>query len=121
MIRFPEEWRVLSQPWVRSELMEFLKSAMDTTQTEDRDELRALVHFIFDGHDFTPDAANLVGVVLFDIQEAELVNSFINAFDRGIGPGDAWPEHVGNLEEICRTAKVALGALMLRGTATFSP
>ena len=121
MVTFPDEWRALSQPHVRSELIKFLKSAMDPSHSSDRSELEALVHFIFDDHDFAPDAKVLIGLVLFDSSEAELINPFVNALDHAIGPGKSWPRNIANVSDVCTAAEAAHRTLTRRGEAKFWP
>jgi hypothetical protein len=117
MVTYPDEWRTLSQPHVRSELIEYLKSTAGPNPFADRSELEFLVHFIFDDHDFAPDAKALIGIVLFDASESESINSFVNALNRAIGPGKDWPRGPVNDLDVRTTAEAALRVLLRRGEA----
>jgi hypothetical protein len=117
---FPEEWKSISRPHVRAELMAFLASASQD-QRGDRAELEFLVHFIFDDHDFER-ASELVGDVLIDASEIEPVQLFVRVLDAAIGPRQKPLSAVSNQEllAINDAAGAALQKLMHNGLATFS-
>jgi hypothetical protein len=116
MASYPDSWSSLHFPNVRWELLEYLKDATDPKMLEDRHELKFLVHFIFDDHDFGPDANAMIGYALLDSEEAGLLNVFVRSLDTMIGPaGKPYPASFPNVPEVCAKAEAALHLLVSRG------
>jgi hypothetical protein len=82
--KYPAGWSSLQYPWQRAELMAFLAEAQKRSGHQDTAEVKFLVHFIFDDHDFKPTSQQL-GLTLLDSDEVEAVAAFVAALDSAAG------------------------------------
>jgi uncharacterized protein Usg len=119
---YPPGWCVLQWSQVRAELIEYLKSALSFEAEIADGEMAALVHFIFDDHDFADDLPGILGFVLFDEKEIEAVQNFVGCLDRAIGPREKKLSDVtkSDWEPVAEAARQALDQLLVHGQRTFS-
>lgn len=82
--RYPESWGDLQFFWRRAELLSFLKDCRDRTHYETEDEINFDVHFFFDDHDFADDPEGLIGYILFDDKEVDLIKAFVSEYGKVI-------------------------------------
>jgi hypothetical protein len=101
-------------------LLAFLGDAQRRSAHEDAAEMKFLVRFIFDDHDFGP-ASQQLGLTLLDSAEVEAVANFVAALDAAIGPrqsplseitGDQW-------RPVSETAARARSCLVKQGESWF--
>jgi hypothetical protein len=83
--KYPPAWSDLKYPWQRAELFAFLADAQNPSLYEDTSEVKFLMNFIFDDHDFKP-AARQLGWMLLDRDEVEAIAAFVAVFDAALGP-----------------------------------
>jgi hypothetical protein len=76
----------LKHPWQRAELAEYLKNAANAAAFESLGEVNFIVHVFFDDHDLWPDASKEIGWMLLDSSEAAIINTFVKALEKAIGP-----------------------------------
>jgi hypothetical protein len=88
-ISFPNRWSTLEQPHVRHELISFLALVSAAAGQLSAAQADALVHFIFDDHDFGERMEAQVGVTLLDQDEASAVEEFVSCLDKAVGVGRA--------------------------------
>lgn len=120
-IRYPDSWGQLTNPQARLELLEYLKEAGDPLGFRDQGAVEALVHFVFDDHDFFPDPVAELGVVLVDAKEARALSSFVGALDTAIGPRSRPLAAVDaqKWEQVARSAQAAHATLIEQGCPVF--
>lgn len=82
--KYPPAWSELKYPWQRAELLAFLAYAQKPSLYEDTSEVKFLMNFIFDDHDFKP-AAQQLGWMLLDHDEVEAIAAFVTVFDAALG------------------------------------
>jgi len=103
---------MLTNPRLRTELIEYLREASSAELHWDSDALNFLVHFIFDDNDF-PDSRSLVGDVFETFAEGIAVEAFVSALSKAIGPGPAWRPAAtvdwSPVQQAALTARAALG------------
>lgn len=132
-IRFPDSWQLLSLPYIRAELIEFLKelgsseyqkkhwpsSAPPTEQVEGID---SIFHFFFDDNDFS-DASSHIGFTLINAEEAKQVAAVTAELDRifkdiGDAPSEAYMAH-RHWPKVLEAAASALSCLLKNGAPVF--
>jgi len=83
--KYPPQWSGLQYPWQRAELLLYLADAQKPSLYQDTSEVKFLMNFIFDDHDFKSTSQEL-GLTLLDQEEVEAVAAFVAAFESALGP-----------------------------------
>jgi hypothetical protein len=84
--KYPASWSNLQYPAQRAELLALLAEAQKRSGHEDTAEMKFLMKFVFDDHDFKPASLQL-GLMLLDREEADAVAAFVAALDSATGLG----------------------------------
>jgi hypothetical protein len=101
-------------------LLAFLADAQNRLGYQDTEEVKFLMKFILDDHDFKP-ASKQLGLTLLDHEEVEAVASFVAAFDSALGPREKSLSDI-TAEEwlvVAATAARARECLIKRGDSWF--
>lgn len=120
--QYPKQWAVLKYPGQRADLLDHLKTAENPSLFSDSTELEFLVHFVFDDHDFRP-AATQRGLTLLNDSEEEVIQAFVAALDRAIGPRTKALTDVSELDwrPVAEAARLARAELLKRGEPWSEP
>ncbi len=114
--KYPPAWSDLKYPWQRAELLAFLAGAQNPSLYEDTPEVKFLMNFIFDDHDFKP-AAQQLGRMLLDRDEVEAIGAFVALFDAALGPREKSLSAItaGEWEPVATAAARARECLLRHG------
>lgn len=117
---YPSSWSSLKYPWQRAELLAFLAEAQTASGYQDTAEVKFLVNFIFDDHDFKPTSQQL-GLTLLDREEVEAVAAFVVALDSALGSRQKSLSEIAADEwaPVAETAARARARLLKRGESWF--
>lgn len=118
--KYPPAWSDLKYPWQRAELLAYLADAQNASLYEDTSEVKLLMHFIFEDHDFKP-AAQQLGWMLLDRDEVDAMAAFVTAFEAALGPRQKSLSAIaaGEWEPVATAAAHARECLLKRGDAWF--
>ena len=118
--KYPRGWSGLQYPWQRAELLAFLADAQKRSGHQDTAEVKFLLNFIFDDHDFKP-ASQQLGLTLLDRGEVEVVGAFVAALDAAAGPREKSLSEITAEEwmPVAQTAARARACLLKQGELWF--
>lgn len=118
--KYPPSWSGLRRPWQRAELLAFLADAQRRSGYQDTAEVKLLVNFIFDDHDFNP-ASHQLGLTLLDREEVETVAAFVAALDSAVGPRQKLLSEIAAEDwlAVAETAARARARLLKHGDSWF--
>ena len=118
--KYPPAWSSLRYPWQRAELLAFLADAQKRSGHQDTKEVKFLMNFIFDDHDFNPTSQQL-GLMLLDREEVEAVAAFVAALDSAVGPREKSLSEItaGEWVIVAETAARARVCLLKQGESWF--
>ncbi|KAF0187369.1 MAG: hypothetical protein IV086_05535 [Hyphomonadaceae bacterium] len=118
--QYPPSWSGLDYPWQRAELIAYLLDAQNLALWQEPDEVKFLMHFVFDDHDFQPPSQQL-GFMLLDDEEVDAMTAFVTAFSSALGPRSKRLSEISAEEwsVVARTAAHARLCLLQKGESWF--
>jgi len=118
--KYPPAWSCLRYPWQRAELLAFLTDAQKRSGYQDTEEVKFLMNFMFDEHDFNPTSQQL-GLMLLNREEVEAVAAFVAALDSELRPREKSLSAITAEEwlAVAATAARARACLIKQGESWF--